>query len=670
MSSTVRDRTIDVVIAGTLALLPLLPAGPTYFGWRWPWALEAAFLSAALLAVLVILTIRAPALSGAAPTRLQHIVARGYLTWLIPMLAATIIGLLARNPPDLVLFKVEADGLVNRLAAPMNQGTDPLYPLRVGVTVLEGGLMFLLLSSVLRRTDAPIRRAHAAIAGCLLGMTIVSVVAVAQYVTRANLHHYWVRMNPNLTRSHATLDDPNALASFLVLGIGLAAGVAWASASHHRRAAALVAAALACAALVTTVSRAGIAALAIAAVVAIAALPDGMIGTAAWGRRLRRAGRAAALAGTIAVVVWAIAFAVLPKRETTTDPATPTQALLQTVDPRESVATVFKRRHIIWGAAIHLITVHPVTGAGLGQFPRLLASYPGSDGAENAHNYFLQVFAEAGGLGFAGLLTLLAAISVAMRGAIRGDDPATRRLALGLSLGVLAFVLTWLTGHPLLTLSNQLWFAAVLAVGLAAADAGPQSRGDAGMAPTPTQAARALAHPAWIPVVVVITLAAAVPRAIAAAREGEPRARAAGVYGWEPAPPNEAWPEGTTFRWTRERAAVREPVRGRVMLLPVFMARPDIDSQPVVVDVKIAGLAVPSLTFTQNGWHVHAYDLAALLGEERWRSHRTVTVEFLVHPPVVPARVGPSNDTRELGIGLGAVGWSSRPDATAADRGD
>jgi hypothetical protein len=75
------------------------------------------------------------------------------------------------------------------------------------------------------------------------------------------------------------------------------------------------------------------------------------------------------------------------------------------------------------------------------------------------------------------------------------------------------------------------------------------------------------------------------------------------------------------------------------------------------VDVTIAGVAVPRWTFTTNGWHVHTYDLAALLGEERWRSQRTVTVEFRVRPTVVPARAGSSTDTRELGIGVGALRW-------------
>jgi hypothetical protein len=41
-------------------------------------------------------------------------------------------------------------------------------------------------------------------------------------------------------------------------------------------------------------------------------------------------------------------------------------------------------------------------------------------------------------------------------------------LAAGLQVGLLAFVLTCITSHPLLNLSIQLWFASVMAVGLAA----------------------------------------------------------------------------------------------------------------------------------------------------------------------------------------------------------
>ena len=141
MRPTVRDRAVDLAIAGTLALLPLLATGPTWLGLQWPWALEAVFLIFATFALLVVLTTRAPAESASHPRHRQRLVARGYLIWLMPVVAAMVIGLLERNPLDAHLIRIEVDGLLGRLAAPMDQTADPFYPLRVGLTVVEGGFM-------------------------------------------------------------------------------------------------------------------------------------------------------------------------------------------------------------------------------------------------------------------------------------------------------------------------------------------------------------------------------------------------------------------------------------------------------------------------------------------------------------------------------------------------
>jgi O-antigen ligase len=477
MGSDAKDRIVDFVIAGTLAVLPLLPAGPAYLDLRWPWALEAVFLLVAALGVAFLATHRLPAdAASARGGESVRLVRRGYVTWLIPVAAATLIGLLERNPLDIALFSVETDDLIGRLAQPMHQAADTLYPLRVGATYLEGGLAFWLLSAALRRTSQPDRRIAAATHGCLVGVALVSVIALVQYATRSHLLPYWVRANPGLTRAHATLDDPNALASFLVLSIGLAAGVAWsarpAQPAQQRWAdwglVALLTTALACGALVTTVSRAGWLALAMAGIVCAVSLPERLFSASAQARSVRLAARGAVLLLIGAVSLWAVALVFTPKQSGSGLPATPVQALVQTVDPRESLDTVLKGRLLLWQAALDFAGANWPLGAGVGQFPRLYRGYPGSAGAENAHNYFLQVLAESGVVGLAGLTVLLTTIVLALR--FRSPERGLRqgRLAAGLSVGLLAFVLTWLTGHPMLNLSNQLWLACVLAVGLAA----------------------------------------------------------------------------------------------------------------------------------------------------------------------------------------------------------
>ena len=649
---------VDAAIAGALALFPLLPAGPSYLNRDWPWALEVWFLLTAALALVYLLVARDERARRRAGSGVR-LVRRAYVLWLIPVAAATVIGVVERNPIDPVLLRVEAGGLAARLLRPMDQAADPLYPVRAGLTCLEGAVMFWLLTGVLGRTHRPGRRIRAAVAGLLTGLTVVGLIAVWQYLTRINLHEYWARANPGLTRAHATLDDPNALASYLVLGTGLAVGVAWAASGHLRHRGPAIAGLVAVVALLATVSRAGWAALLMATLVCTAALPQAI--TADWprGRRLRQAARGGVLVLIAAVGTWAAAAAVLPKREVRRAPTTPWEAVLQTVDPREPLDAVLKRRHILWQAGIELAAAHPVSGAGLGQFPRYLATYPGSDGPENAHNYFLQVLGEMGVVGLAALIVLLAAMALAVWLPNGQRSRRQARLTIGLSVGLLAFVLTWLTGHPLLNVSNQLWLAAVVAVGLAALE--PRGR----VAPPSTFGATrghvrtVLLHPASVAVVAVVTVVAAVPRLLAAARADDPAvSRAAGVYGWETAPSSDDAPPDPRFRWTRGRGALREPVRGSVLTLPLYLARPDVPPQPITVQVTIDGVSADLVMLTKNGWHVLSYDLVAVLGNDRWRSLRTVTLEFTVNPPVVPARVGPSDDRRELGVGLGEVRWS------------
>jgi hypothetical protein len=175
---------------------------------------------------------------------------------------------------------------------------------------------------------------------------------------------------------------------------------------------------------------------------------------------------------------------------------------------------------------------------------------------------------------------------------------------------------------------------------------------------------------AWVPAVAGVTLLAMVPRVVAKVNDGWIVSRAAGVYNWEQGPANESWPGETRFRWTKGQAALREPVRGAVLIVPIYLARPDLATQQVSMRVTVGGVPTARVALLKNGWQMLTYDLVRLLGEARWRSQRTVTLKFVVSPTFVPARVGPSGDTRELGVGLGVVRWSGpRPASSVGEAG-
>lgn len=103
---------------------------------------------------------------------------------------------------------------------------------------------------------------------------------------------------------------------------------------------------------------------------------------------------------------------------------------------------------------LRMVEAHPAFGVGVGRYPAqsdrfsspvLLEQY--GLARENAHNNFLQILGELGMLGFVAFLWVLWATA---QRAHRLLSVQTNPEAFGVVAGVLAFVLTWLSGHPLL----------------------------------------------------------------------------------------------------------------------------------------------------------------------------------------------------------------------------
>jgi O-antigen ligase len=118
-----------------------------------------------------------------------------------------------------------------------------------------------------------------------------------------------------------------------------------------------------------------------------------------------------------------------------------------------------------------MLATAPVLGVGVGTYyqrsgefmpPGIRALY----GRENAHDYFMQTAAELGGLGLVAFAWWLgAALAPLWRRLGEGGRPT---VALALLLGCVGFLLTCVTGHPLLVVEVSVPFWAALGVAMSA----------------------------------------------------------------------------------------------------------------------------------------------------------------------------------------------------------
>ena len=204
-----RDRAMDLAIAGTLALLPLFPRGRRGSACsgrgRSKWSSWCSRRSRCSWSSRRVRRLnRSPSPPSSAARR------AGYLIWLIPVVAAMIIGLLERNPLDAHLIE-------SRLTA-CSAGSRRRWikrPIRfirfAWPQVVEGGLMFFLLSAILRRTPEPGRRARTALGGCMLAWPS-SAPSPSCSTYAGESARILGASEPRSHAQHATLDDPNALA--------------------------------------------------------------------------------------------------------------------------------------------------------------------------------------------------------------------------------------------------------------------------------------------------------------------------------------------------------------------------------------------------------------------------------------------------------------------------
>ncbi|MEW5984239.1 MAG: O-antigen ligase family protein [Acidobacteriota bacterium] len=214
----------------------------------------------------------------------------------------------------------------------------------------------------------------------------------------------------------------------------------------------------------------------------------------------------------------------------------------------------------------------PVFGVGIGQYqptserfmpPDLRALYL----TENAHNNFAQIGVELGPIGLMLFLGILATAFRRMWLALRSPREGDTVVVLGTALGLAAFLLTCLTGHPLLVAPVSVAFWLTTGAGVAIAEVLRGSDADrAGARNGAAEKARYLGEALSI---FVLLLAVSVPiRAALGLRHVD----LSGVrYGFESAERDRE--TGEPFRLAGPRATVFVPGAARVVTLAVAAER-------------------------------------------------------------------------------------------------
>jgi hypothetical protein len=272
--------------------------------------------------------------------------------------------------------------------------------------------------------------------------------------------------------------------------------------------------------------------------------------------------------------------------------------------------------------SIRMLEADPSFGVGIGRYyqrsaefssPGLLEVFPAARN-ENAHNNFLQILAELGLAGFGAMAWVLWTAGrrvVRTLGALPGNP-----LSWGMAAGLLAFVLSWFAGHPLII--DEPAFAFWLLLGA-----------------TCGTGASSVSHGrprvvVWSVAVVMVIVGLTIPVRVARERADTSLEHyGIGLSQWQDAL------EGVRYRTGGETSAVFVPSYAQTVTVPLRASPP---GNPLQVELRLDGRPANVIAVPSDRWYFFKLILPA--ARERQRVYRLDLRLLDPRPPRATLMIG------------------------------
>ena len=303
-------------------------------------------------------------------------------------------------------------------------------------------------------------------------------------------------------------------------------------------------------------------------------------------------------------------------------------------------------RQQFFQTSLRMIGARPLFGVGEGQYypaspmflsPQLAWTY----GFENAHNYFLQVGGELGLVGL-GLFFLWMGSACARTARALARSPLDGRL-LGVGGGVMVFIATCLSGHPLLV--GEVAYPFWMQFGLMSALAGSTLLNDAEIAGGLTTRPGTPRAPSLLAVGAALVIVVLGPVTTARGEVSPPESQAVdGFYPWE------QLEDGTRFRWTGEYASLFVPADVARVEIPIRLPTDGRSVRAMGVEVMTGGLD-RGRTIVDATWAIVSLRLPDALPHSRFKR-----IDLKVDRVWQPALdIAGNADLRSVGVQVGEL---------------